>query len=92
MGSSPSYLSPIMSEFEHDCTLQETHITEYFNPAFLQLQVAVMQPLRHLHDTMLSKSGGAGFLSVVIGTSPFIVTLQPHCVGGKSLLHFVICT
>ena len=73
-----------MLEFEHDSPFQETHIAEYFNLAFLQLQVAVMQPITHLHETMLSRSGGAGSLSVVIGTNPFVVAFQPQFVGDKS--------
>ena len=84
MGSSQSPSSSIMSEFEHDSPLQETHIAEHFNPAFLQLQVAVMQPITHLYETMLSRSGGVGSLSVVIGTNPFVVAFQPQFVGDKS--------
>ena len=57
----------------------KTHIniTEHFNPAFQQLQVAVIQPLTHLHETMLSRYGGTGYLSVVIETNPFVVAF--HC-------------
>ena len=81
----------MMSLFEHDRPLQEAHITEHFKPAFLQLQVVVVQPLKHLQDTIFNSSCGAGYLSVVIGSSPFEVTFQPHCVGGKSFPNH-ICT
>ena len=40
--------------------------------------MVVPQPLRNLQDTLLSSSGGAETLSVVIGTSSFKVTFQPH--------------
>ena len=80
MGSSQSPSSTIMSEFEYDSPLQEIHIAEHFDPAFLQLQVAVMQPLTHLHEIMLSRSDGAGSLSVLIGTNPFVVAFQPQFV------------
>ena len=74
----------VMSLFVHGKPLQEAHTDEHFKPAFLQLQVVVPQPLTHLHDTILSSSGGAASLSVVIGTSPFEVTFQPRWVGDKS--------
>src|ERR1700761_3162238 len=88
--SSQSSLSFIMFlEFEHDVPLQYSHITDHSNLAFLQLQVFIIQPLRHLQNIMLSTSGGAGFLSVVMGASPFGVTFHPQEVGGKLFpIHF----
>ena len=78
----------IMFEFEHDNPLREIYITEHFNPALLQLQVAVVQPLMHLQDIMLTSSIVAGSLSVLIWATPFVVTsslivwvvrcLEPH--------------
>ena len=63
----------MISLFEYK-PLQEAHIAEHFKPVFLQLQVVVPQPMRHLHDTLLSSSGRVGSLSVVIGINPFEVT------------------
>lgn len=49
VGSSQSSSSIVLSVFELDSPLQETY-HRHFNFFFLQLQMEVMPPLKHLHD------------------------------------------
>ena len=65
--SQSSSFSVIFLEFEHDISLQYSHITEHSNLAFLQLHVFLIQPLRHLQNIMLNTFESAGSLSVVMG-------------------------
>ena len=80
-GLSHSSSSISIWELVHDSPLwvQDTPI-EHFSPAFLQLQVAVMQPLRHLHEIIFGKLKGMESLFVVIGATSFSVTFQPDSV------------